>query len=126
MLFGDVAGVFGAGDHGSTFGGNPVVCAGACSILSRIDDKLLASVREKGRYFAEQLKKINGVKSVSGMGLMIGIDTSKPASLVAKECLDKGLLVLTAHSRVRLLPPLTIGKEDIDFALKILNEVISQ
>ena len=126
MLFGDVAGVFGAGDHGSTFGGNPVVCAGACSILSRIDDKLLASVREKGKYFAERLKKINGVKSVSGMGLMIGIDTSKPASLVAKECLDKGLLVLTAHSRVRLLPPLTIGKEDIDFALKILNEVISQ
>ena len=126
MLFEKCAGVFGYGDHGSTFGGNPVVCAGAYSILSRIDEKLLVSVREKGEYFREGLKKIDGVKEVTGMGLMIGIHTAKPAAEVANECMKRGLLVLTAHSNVRLLPPLTISKDDIDFALKILNEVISQ
>lgn len=126
MLFEKCAGVFGYGDHGSTFGGNPVVCAGAYSILSRIDEKLLQSVREKGEYFREGLKKIDGVKEVTGMGLMIGIHTAKPAAEVANECMKRGLLVLTAHSNVRLLPPLTISKDDIDFALKILNEVISQ
>ena len=126
MLFEKCAGVFGHGDHGSTFGGNPVVCAGAYSILSRIDEKLLVSVREKGEYFREGLKKIDGVKEVTGMGLMIGIHTDKPAAEVANECMKRGLLVLTAHSNVRLLPPLTISKDDIDFALKILNEVISQ
>ena len=126
MLFEKCAGVFGYGDHGSTFGGNPVVCAGAYSILSRIDEKLLQSVREKGEYFREGLKKIDVVKEVTGMGLMIGIHTDKPAAEVANECMKRGLLVLTAHSNVRLLPPLTISKDDIDFALKILNEVISQ
>lgn len=126
ILFEKCAGVFGHGDHGSTFGGNPVVCAGAYSILSRIDEKLLQSVREKGEYFREGLKKIDGVKEVTGMGLMIGIHTDKPAAEVANECMKRGLLVLTAHSNVRLLPPLTISKDDIDFALKILNEVISQ
>ncbi len=126
MLFEKCAGVFGHGDHGSTFGGNPAVCAGAYSILSRIDEKLLQSVREKGEYFREGLKKIDGVKEVTGMGLMIGIHTDKPAAEVANECMKRGLLVLTAHSNVRLLPPLTISKDDIDFALKILNEVISQ
>ena len=126
MLFEKCAGVFGHGDHGSTFGGNPVVCAGAYSILSRIDEKLLQSVREKGEYFREGLKKIDGVKEVTGMGLMIGIHTDKPAAEVANECMKRGLLVLTAHSNVRLLPPLTIRKDDIDLALKILHEVISQ
>ena len=126
MLFEKCAGVFGYGDHGSTFGCNPAVCAGAYSILSRIDEKLLVSVREKGEYFREGLKKIDGVKEVTGMGLMIGIHTDKPAAEVANECMKRGLLVLTAHSNVRLLPPLTISKDDIDFALKILNEVISQ
>ena len=126
MLFEKCAGVFGHGDHGSTFGGNPVVCAGAYSILSRIDEKLLVSVRENGEYFREGLKKIDGVKEVTGMGLMIGIHTDKPAAEIANECMKRGLLVLTAHSNVRLLPPLTISKDDIDFALKILNEVISQ
>lgn len=125
MLFEKCENVFGPGDHGSTFGGNPVVCAGACSIISRIDDKLLAYVREKGEYFKEELNKIAGVEEVSGMGLMIGIKTAKPASEIAKQCIGKGLLVLTAHSKVRLLPPLNISKDEIDFALKILKEVIS-
>ena len=125
MLFEKCGGVFSYGDHGSTFGGNPVVCAGACSIISRITDELLENVRKKGAYLMEQLKKTEGVEEVSGMGLMIGIKTAKPAMEIAKKCIDKGLLVLTAHSKVRLLPPLTIGKDDIDFALKILSEVIS-
>ncbi len=125
MLFGKCGDVFGPGDHGSTFGGNPVVCAGACNIIGRLDEELLRDVREKGEYFMAGLKKISGVEEVSGMGLMIGIKTAKPALQIAKECIERGLLVLTAHSKVRLLPPLTIGKEDIDFALNILNEVIS-
>lgn len=126
MLFEKCADVFGYGDHGSTFGGNPVVCAGAYSILSRIDDKLLAEVRGKGEYFKEKLAAIKGVKNVSGMGLMIGLETEKPAAEIAKKCIDKGLLVLTAHSKVRLLPPLSISKDEMDFAVRILSEVISQ
>lgn len=125
MLFDKCRDIFTYGDHGSTFGGNPVVCAGAYSILSRIDEKLLDKVKSNGAYFAEELKKISGVEQVTGMGLMIGIKTKKPAAEIAKQCIEKGLLVLTAHSKVRLLPPLTISKEEIDFALKILNEVIS-
>ncbi|HIU61206.1 MAG TPA: aspartate aminotransferase family protein [Candidatus Coproplasma excrementigallinarum] len=124
MMFEKCAGVFGYGDHGSTFGGNPVVCAGAINILSRIDKELLEKVREKGEYFTARLKEIEGVEEVSGLGLMIGIKTAKPAAEIAAECVKRGLLVLTAHSRVRLLPPLTISKDEIDFALKILNEVI--
>ncbi len=125
MLFDKCRDIFTYGDHGSTFGGNPVVCAGAYSILSRIDEKLLEKVKSNGAYFAEELKKISGVEQVTGMGLMIGIKTKKTAAEIAKQCIEKGLLVLTAHSKVRLLPPLTISKEEIDFALKILNEVIS-
>lgn len=125
MLFDRCGDVFGFGDHGSTFGGNPVSCTGALSILSRIDEKLLADVREKGAYLTGELKKIKGVTDVSGMGLMIGIQTEKPAAEIAAECIKRGLLVLTAHSKVRLLPPLTINREEMDFALKILREVIN-
>ncbi len=125
MLFSKCADVFSYGDHGSTFGANPVACAGAYSILERIDEKLLESVREKGAYLTSRLNKIRGVEEVSGAGLMIGIKTIKCAREVACECLDKGLLVLTAHDKVRLVPALTISKEEMDFALKILEEVIS-
>ena len=125
MLFDKCKAVFGFGGHGSTFGGNPVVCAGACSVIGRIDEKLLSDVRKKGEYLMSELKKIDGVEEVTGMGLMIGIKTEKPAAEIAKKCISKGLLVLTAHSKVRLLPPLIIGKAEIDFAIKILSEVIS-
>ncbi len=125
MLFDKCKAVFGFGDHGSTFGGNPVVCAGACSVIGRIDEKLLSDVRKKGEHLMSELKKIDGVEEVTGMGLMIGIKTEKPAAEIAKKCISKGLLVLTAHSKVRLLPPLIIGKAEIDFAIKILSEVIS-
>ena len=125
MLFDKCKAVFGFGDHGSTFGGNPVVCAGACSVIGRIDEKLLSDVRKKGEYLMSELKKIDGVEEVTGMGLMIGIKTEKPAAEIAKKCISKGLLVLTAHSKVRLLPPLILGNAEIDFAIKILSEVIS-
>jgi acetylornithine/N-succinyldiaminopimelate aminotransferase len=126
MLFDKCDKTLGAGDHGSTFGGNPIACAGAYSILKRIDNNLLMEVTGKGAYFMENLSRIKNVVSVSGKGLMIGIETTKPAREVAEKCLEKGLIVLTAHSKVRLLPPLNIKKSEIDEALKILNEVIGK
>lgn len=126
MMFDKCARTLGFGDHGTTFGGNPVACAGAYSILKRIDSDLLLETQGKGAYFKENLSKIANVKSVSGMGLMIGIQTDKPARDIAQKCLEKGLIVLTAHDKVRLLPPLTIKKQEIDQALKILNEVIGK
>jgi acetylornithine/N-succinyldiaminopimelate aminotransferase len=126
MLFDKCKDVFTYGDHGSTFGGNPVACAGAVSIVNRIDKNLLLEVQGKGAYFKTHLEHIKNVISVSGMGLMIGIQTTKPAREIAQKCLDKGLIVLTAHDKVRLLPPLNITKEEIETAIKILNEVIGQ
>ena len=115
----------GAGDHGSTFGGNPVACAGACSILSRIDKDLLLEVQGKSAYLFTHLSRLPHVLSVTGLGLMIGLETEKPARAVAEACLEKGLIVLTAKNKVRLLPPLCIRKDEMDFALKILNEVLA-
>ena len=115
------------GSHGSTFGGNPIVAAGAISIVERIDDKFLDEVKAKGKYITDFVAKIKGVKDIGGMGLMIGILTDKSASDIAKECLNRGLLVLTAHkNKVRLLPALNISYEEIDEGLKILKEVIEK
>lgn len=126
MLFEKCKNTLSAGDHGTTFGGNPVACAGAVSILKRIDKELLFEVRGKGAYLKENIQMIKNVKSVSGMGLMIGIETDKPAREIAEQCLKRGLIVLTAHNKVRLLPPLSITKNEMDEALGILKEVISQ
>ncbi len=126
MLFDKCANVFGYGDHGSTFGGNPVACAGAVSIVERITDDLLLEVQGKGAYMTAHIGRMKNVKSVSGLGLMIGIETNKPARQVAQGCLDRGLIVLTAHDRVRLLPPLNITKGEMEQALNILNEVIGK
>lgn len=115
-----------AGTHGSTFGANPVCAAAAISNIKRLDDKFLNTVAEKGEYFKAELEKIRGVKSVSGMGLMIGVETVKPAAEIAKECVEKGLLVLTAKTKVRLLPALNISREEIDKGIKILKEVIEK
>lgn len=113
--------------HGSTFGGNPIAAAGAISIVERIDNDFLAQVNKKSEYIIDRLNKINGVKGISGMGLMLGIETDKNASDIAKACLEQGLLVLTAHkNRVRLLPALNISYDEIDEGLKILKEVIEK
>lgn len=112
------------GSHGSTFGGNPIAAAGALSIVERIDNAFLDEVTGKGRYITENLLKIKGVHTVSGMGLMLGVETDKKAADVAGRCLEKGLLVLTAKSKIRLLPALNISREEIDKGLMILREVI--
>lgn len=116
-----------SGSHGSTFGGNPVAAAGAVSIVKRIDDKFLAEVTAKSKYITDGISKIKGVKSISGLGLMIGIEADKNAGDIARECLENGLLVLTAHkNKVRLLPALNISYDEIDEGLKILKEVIEK
>ena len=114
--------VFEPGDHGSTFGGNPVCCAGAISIVERIDDKFLADVNKKSEYIFESFKGAAGVESVSGMGLMIGIKTVKPASGVVKKCMENGVLCLTAKDKVRLLPALNIPDELLEKAVNIIKE----
>lgn len=121
-----VENVLGFGDHGSTFGGNPVCCAGALSILSRIDDALLAEVREKGAYLMDVLRNAPGVESVSGMGLMIGIQTAKPAADVVRSCLSKGVLCLTAKTKVRLLPALNIPWNVLKEAAEILRQACAE
>ncbi len=98
--------IFSYGDHGSTFGGNPVSCAGAYNIISRIDDTLLNEVTRKGELLKRALSASKDIKSVSGKGLMLGISTEKSALEVVKKCMENGVLCLTAKNKVRLLPPL--------------------
>lgn len=114
------------GSHGSTFGGNPVSCAGACNIIKRIDDKLLSEVKEKSAYIFSELEGAKGVKSVSGLGLMIGVETDKPAKEIANACIEKGVLVLTAKTKVRLLPSLNIDWDDLKKGIQVLKEVIAE
>ena len=122
VLFGEKTEfTLGAGDHGSTFGGNPVCCAGALSILNRIDDKLLADVKKKSAMAFEALQGAPGVESVSGMGLMIGIKTVKPASDVVKACMENGVLCLTAKDKVRLLPALNIPEDVLMKAIEVIK-----
>ncbi len=118
--------VLGYGQHGSTFGGNPVCAAGACSIISRIDDELLCSVKEKSEYIKRFLSGVKGVKSVSGLGLMLGIETEKSAKDIVNNCIEKGVLVLTAKTKIRLLPALNIPMEQLQKAMNILKEVIEE
>ena len=122
-----VADIFAPGDHGSTFGGNPVCCAGAVSVLSRIDDQLLAEVREKSAYLFAQFTGAPGVESVSGMGLMIGIKPSaKNAAEVVKTCMENGVLCLTAKDRVRLLPALNIPPELLEKAAAVIKAACAE
>lgn len=113
--------VLGFGDHGSTFGGNPVCCAAAVSIVKRIDSNLLADVKEKSKAVFDALNGAKGVESVSGMGLMIGIKPVRPAAEIVKEVMDKGVLCLTAKDKVRLLPALNIPKETLLEAVEIIK-----
>ena len=110
-----------AGTHGSTFGGNPAVCAGALNILSRIDDALLAEVKAKSEYIKRALDGAPGVESVAGLGLMLGIKTVKPLNDVVAACCENGVLVLTAHGKMRLLPALNIPMELVENAIGVIK-----
>lgn len=126
MLGEKVENVLIPGSHGTTFGGNPVCCAGACNILSRIDDELFSEVQAKSKYIFEEFEEAKGVKSVSGLGLMIGIETEKDAKEIVNACMQKGVLILTAKTKVRLLPPLNIGWDELKKAVAILKETIAE
>ena len=126
-LFGEkVENVLGPGDHGSTFGGNPVCCAGALSVLGRLDAAFLAEVRRKGALARELLEGAPGVEAVTGLGLMIGVKTVKPAGDIVKKCMEKGVLCLTAKDKVRLLPALNIPEDLLREALQVLLDACAE
>ena len=112
------------GSHGSTFGGNPVCCAGALSILERLDDALMAEVCDKSEYIINELTGAEGVNSVTGMGLMLGIETERDVNEVLKECQENGVLPIKAKNKIRLLPPLNIPSEDLEKAVEIIKNAL--
>ena len=118
--------VLGAGMHGSTFGGNPVCAAGALNILSRIDDELLNGVKRKSEFIFNELEGAKGVKSVTGLGLMIGIECERPASEIIDECRENGVLVIKAKQKIRLLPALNIDDDKLKKAINILKEACAK
>ncbi len=126
LLFEKTANVFSFGDHGSTFGGNPVSAAGAISILSRLDDTFLLEVERKSKLIFSSLEKADGVLSVSGKGLMIGISTEKPLGDVVSECIENGVLVLKAKDKLRLLPPLNISDGLLEKALMVIKKAVGK
>lgn len=115
-----VSNILGSGDHGSTFGGNPVCCAAALSILNRLDDELMEDVCKKSAYIFDTVSGAPGVESVDGMGLMIGIKTVKPAADIVAKCIENGVLCLTAKNKVRLLPSLNIPMDVLKKAVDII------
>lgn len=126
-LFGEkVKDVYQPGMHGSTFGGNPVSCAGALTIIERLDEDFLSQVREKSDYIFSSLSACEGIKSLSGAGLMIGIETMAPAGEIMAAAREEGVLVLTAKTKVRLLPPLNIGFEELKKAISVLIKVCKE
>ena len=118
-----VCDVLGYGDHGSTFGGNPVCAAAAISVMNRLDDAFLADVTAKGDYIRKRLTDAG--HAVSGLGLMVGVTTEKPVSEVLAACMEKGVLCLSAKEKLRLLPPLNIPQEQLEKAIDIIIEVLS-
>ena len=109
------------GDHGSTYGGNPVCSAGALTVINRLDEQFLQSVKEKSQYLFSEISKIKGVESVSGKGLMVGIKTTRPAKEVIAECIENGVLCLSAKDKVRLLPALNIDFETLKKAIEVIK-----
>lgn len=119
--------VMGPSTHGTTFGSNPVVCAGANYIIDTVNTpEFIEEINKKGTYFKEKIEKIKGVKSVRQQGLMIGIEVEGNAGDIAKKCTENGLLVITAKTLLRMLPPLNIKYEEIDEALAILKKVMEE
>lgn len=121
-----VQNVLGFGDHGSTYGGNPVCCAGGVSIIGRLTDDFLAEVQKKSAYVFEALTGAPGIESVTGLGLMIGVKPVAPAAEVVKKCMERGVLCLTAKNKVRLLPALNIPMEDLKFAVETIRAVAAE
>lgn len=118
--------VLGSGDHGSTFGGNPVCCAGALSVLDRLDENFLAEVARKGALVRQALEGAPGVGSVTGLGLMIGVAPSqKSAGAVVRALIEKGVLCLTAKEKIRLLPALNIPEELLMTAVSRIKEELA-
>ena len=117
-----VESVLGFGDHGSTYGGNPVCSAGALTVIKRLTDDFLDEVKQKSDYVFSALGGASGIEAVSGMGLMIGIKTVKTAAEVVKTAMQNGVLCLTAKDKVRLLPALNIPFEDLKKAIEIIKE----
>ncbi len=115
--------VLGAGDHGSTYGGNPVCCAGALSVINRMDDPFLADVKAKSAYVFSELQNASGIESVTGLGLMIGLKTVKTAKEVVAACMEQGVLCLTAKDKVRLLPALNIPMPILEKAITVIKTV---
>ena len=123
MLGERVENVFAPGLHGSTFGGNPVACAGALNILSRIDDALLSGVKERSDYIFKELKDAKGIEDVSGLGLMIGFKPTAPAKEIVNKCIQNGVITLTAKEKIRLLPALNIPFELLKRSIEIIKKV---
>ena len=121
-----VQNVLGFGDHGSTYGGNPVCCAGGVSIIGRLTDDFLAEVQKKSAYVFQTLTGAPGIESVTGLGLMIGVKPVAPAAEVVKACMERGVLCLTAKNKVRLLPALNIPMEDLKFAVETIRTVAGE
>ena len=126
MLGEKVQNVFTFGDHGSTFGGNPVACAGAITVVDRLTDAQMKEVQTKSEYIFGELSNAEGVENVTGKGLMIGIKTKKSAKEVVAKCMENGVLCLTAKDKVRLLPALNIPFEDLKTAVKTIKKVCSE
>ena len=125
-LFGEkVENVYTPGTHGSTFGGNPVCASAALSVLSRIDDKLLNEVTEKGNYIVKELNNSSGIAEITGLGLMLGIKTEKNVKDVINNCMEQGVLVLSAKSKLRLLPPLNIPYDKLEKAVSVIKKACS-
>ena len=122
MLFEKTENVYTPGSHGSTFGGNPVSCAGAISIIERLDENFLSDVEKKSQYIIEALSACEGVKSISGLGLMLGIETEKDVNEVLSYCQQNGVLPIKAKNKLRLLPPLNISFEDLEKAIDIIKK----
>ena len=119
--------VMGISSHGSTFGANPVVCAGANYVVDTVaDEKFLSSVEEKGEYLEAKLRQIKEVKNVRRMGLMVGIEIEADAHDAAAKCVENGLLIITAKNLLRMLPPLTITQAELDEAVQILKKSLKE
>lgn len=113
-----------AGTHGSTFGGNPVACAGAVNILSRLTLGFLEEVKRKSKYIIDELENADGVKSITGLGLMLGIETEKDAGEVIAICRENGVLPIKAKNKVRLLPPLNITDDELKKAVEVIKNAV--